>query len=91
MSTKVKASNDMTVTIPLLTRKNYYTWIPIVRAHLRRNRLWKYTQEEFNGKDTETKNWEEKATEAADAITSTLSKEISLHLYQEDFDDDYCM
>ena len=91
MSMKAKASNDMTVTIPLLTSKNYYTWIPIVRAHLRRNRLWQYTQEEFRGKDAEAKDWKEKTMEAADAITPTLSKEISLRLYQEDFDDGYRM
>ena len=80
MSTKAKASNDMTVMISLLTRKNYYTWIPIVRAHLRQNRLWKYTQEEFQEKNEEAKNWKEKATEAADAIcnyTYSIPEDLS--------------
>lgn len=91
MSTKVKVFNDMTVMIPLLTRKNYYTWISIVRVHLHRNRLWKYTQEEFKKKNEKAKNWQKKTTETADAITSTLFQEISLCLYQKDFDDDYHM
>jgi len=99
MSPKVKPSQDLTVTIPLLTSKNYYTWIPMVRALLRRAGLWKYTQEQYpegeKGKEPESeeakKDWIQKTTEAADAIVPTLSQEIMLRLHAEDFDDGYLM
>jgi len=42
------------------------------------------------GKETE-KEWKERTTEAADAITPILSQEIVLRLHQEDFDDEYLM
>ena len=41
-----------------LTHDNYAEWVVNIRAILRRNKLWSYTQEEL-AKDKDAAKWEE--------------------------------
>jgi len=57
------------------------------RAHLRRSKLWKYTQEDAPEEAKNKDKWEK----AADLMTPTLSAEIKRKLTEEDFNNGYKM
>ena len=78
--------NVSTSTIPRLTEHNFAEWLVDIRAHLRRSKLWKYTQEEA-AEEAKKDKWEE----AADLMTPTLSAEIKRKLAEEDFNNGYKM
>ena len=79
--------NVNTSTIPKLTERNYTEWLVNTRAHLRRSKLWKYTQEDVPEEAKNKDKWEE----AADLMTPTLSAEIKRKLTEEDFNNGYKM
>jgi hypothetical protein len=72
-----------------LTEENFTDWLIDTRAHLRSKKLWKYTQEQYDGgpeipEEGETvtagkkrKEWQEKAEEAA-MMTPTISPAIMI-------------
>lgn len=78
-------ANATTSTIPRLTEHNFAEWLVDKRAHLRRSKLWKYTQEDAAEEVKNRDKWEE----AADVITPTLSAEIKRKLAEEDFNNGY--
>lgn len=82
--------------IPLLTEKNYSTWLIDVRAILRRGKLWPYTQysyPEFKKiyEDVTESQWEENAMEAADTLVPTISTLIKQRLAETHFDNGYLL
>ncbi len=78
-----------TLTIPRLTEHRFAKWLIDIRAHLRRSKLWKYTQEDvpdsIEGKKTD--KWEE----VADFVMPTLSPDVKRKLAEEDFNNGYKM
>jgi len=84
-------ANVTTSTISRLTEHNFAEWLVDIRAHLRRSKLWKYTQEDVGvtaeGESKKMDKWEE----AADLMTPTLSAEIKRKLAEEDFNNGYKM
>lgn len=74
--------------ITILKEDNFNDWIIDVRAHLRKEKLWKYTQEIGDKKSLE---WEEKAQEAADFMTPTISPAVKRKLTEAEFDNGYLM
>lgn len=79
--------NVNTSTIPKLTERNYTEWLVDTRAHLRRSKLWKYTQEDVPEEAKNKDKWEE----AADLMTPTLSAEIKREMAEEKFNNGYKM
>lgn len=81
--------------VPRLTEKNYNEWNRNIRAVLRKNKLWKYTQSEFSKAEQKDRppqsEWNEKATEAADMMTPTISAGIQAKLTEDHFNDGYKM
>ena len=67
-----------------LTHDNYAEWVINIRAILRRNKLWTYTQEEL-AKDKEVTKWEE----AADIMTPTILSAIQQRLSGKNFNNGY--
>jgi len=76
--------------ITVLKEDNFPDWIIDVRAHLRKDKLWKYTQEIPKG-EKKTSEWEEKAQEAADYITPIISPTVKRKLTESEFNDGYLM
>ncbi len=72
----------------VLKEDNFLDWIIDVRAHLRKEKLWQYTQEKGDKKSSE---WEEKAQEAADFMTPTISPTVKRKLTEEEFNNGYLM
>ncbi len=70
----------------LLTEDNFSDWLTDIRAHLRPKRLWQYTQTALDDKLSQ-----EKAEEAADAMTPTTSVGVKQKLIKEDFNNGYKM
>jgi len=61
-------------------------WLVDIRAHLRRNKLWDYTEREPKPDERHTR-WEE----AADLITPTLSPAVKQKLTDEEFNNGYLL
>ena len=72
--------------IRLLIEENFGDWLIDIRAHLRPKKLWQYTQTASDDKLSQ-----EKAEEAADAMTPTISIDVKQKLIKEDFNDGYKM
>ncbi len=82
---------------PPLTEENFTDWLIDTRAHLRSKKLWKYTQEQYNGgpeipEEGETatagkkrKDWQEKTEEATNIMTPTISPAIKKTLTEAEF------
>ncbi|KAI9877580.1 MAG: hypothetical protein M1830_003509 [Pleopsidium flavum] len=85
MATSVNLNAN--TSIPRLTDHNFAEWLVDIRAHLRRSKLWKYTQEDVS---EETKN-KDKWEEAADLMTPTLSAEVKRKLTEDEFNNGYRM
>ncbi len=83
--------NVNTSTIPKLTKQNFAKWLVDTRAHLRRSKLWKYTQKDVDVTAEEESKKMDKWEEAADLMTPTLSAEIKRKLAEEDFNNGYKM
>ena len=66
---------------------NYSEWLVDVRAMLRKQKLWKYTQETAPETLTSTAlaKWIESSMDAADAMTPTISVHVKPRLNAEDF------
>lgn len=84
--------------IPLLTEKNYTTWLINVRALLRREKLWVYTQytyEEYKKQNGDTAitqaEWDDHAEQAADVLTPTISPGQQDRLNEEHFNNGYLL
>lgn len=73
-----------------LTEDNFSSWFVDIRAELRTKKLWKYTQGPYESDGTQAK-WEEKAQEAADIMTPTISSGIKRRLTEAEFDNGYLM
>ena len=54
MATSKDQGNGSRIAIALLTDKNFGSWIVNIRAELRSKKLWKYTQEVYESKDSGT-------------------------------------
>ena len=101
-----KESNN-TRQIELLTEKNFGSWFVNIRAELRTKKLWEYTQNAYTEEVSEEgkplseaatkkaektqRQWEEKAQEAADLMTPTISPGVQQKLTEADFNDGYLM
>ncbi len=61
--------------IPQLTDDNYPEWLVDIKALLRKQKLWKYTQEPppESLSNAALAKWKESSTDAADVITPTVS------------------
>jgi len=80
-----------------LTEENFSDWLIDTRAHLRSKKLWKYTQELYDGPEAEDgetsaatkkrKEWVEKAEEAADLMTPTITPAVKKKLTEVEFND----
>ena len=70
-----------------LNEGNYSEWLVDIRALLRKQNLWKYTQESAPGTLTPSAlaKWIESSTDAADAMTPTISGLVKQRLTQDDF------
>ncbi|KAF6239008.1 hypothetical protein HO173_002880 [Letharia columbiana] len=70
-----------------LTETNYSEWLIDVRALLRKQKLWKYTQETPPGTLTVTAlaKWKDSSKEAADAMTPTISGPVKQRLAADEF------
>ena len=92
--------------IELLKEDNFSIWFVDIRAKLRSKKLWAYTQSPYGGtEETEAgdsttatkkeqkaiKEWEEKAQEAADIMTPTISRVVKRKLTELEFNDGYLM
>jgi len=79
--------------IPRLEEHNYHEWLVDIRAFLRREKLWKYTQEqpEDETSSKQQKDWEAGTVNAADIITPTLSSSIKKRLTEDEFNNGYLM
>ena len=87
-------STKVTSLIPRLTENNYAEWNRNIRAVLRKQKLWKYTQSEWESNEEvleEKADWEEKSTEAADLMTPTITAPIQAKLTEDEFNDGYKM
>ena len=73
-----------------LTEDNFSSWFVDIRAELRTKKLWKYTQEPYESEGTQAR-WEEKAQEAADIMTPTISSGVKRRLTEAEFNDGYLM
>lgn len=76
-----------------LTEHNYSGWLIDIRALLRRKSLWQYTQtpnpEDEVKKAHET--WEDRATQAADWLTHTITPAVKAKLTDAEFNNGYLM
>ena len=82
--------------IPLLTEKNYSTWLIDVRAILRKAKLWPYTQYSYDEykkiyEGVTKSQWEEHSMEAADTLVPTISTSIKQRLSENHFDNGYLL
>lgn len=81
--------------VPRLNEQNYNEWNRNIRAVLRKHKLWKYTQLAFSNTDPKDRpsesEWDEKATEAADMMTPTITAGIQAKLTEDQFNDGYKM
>ena len=73
-----------------LKEDNFSDWLIDVRAHLRKDKLWKYTQEVPDA-EKKSSEWEEKAQEAADFMTPTISPAVKRKLTEAEFNNGYQM
>ena len=89
------AVTKITSLVPRLEEKNYNEWNRNIRAILRKNKLWKYTQSEFPKADKDNllsqSEWDDKAVEAADMMTPTITAGIQAKLTEDEFNDGYKM
>ena len=79
-------ATKVTSLIPRLTENNYAEWNRNIRAVLRKQKLWKYTQSEWesNEKVPEGKaDWEEKSIQAANLMTPTITAPIQAKLTED--------
>ena len=76
-----------------LTDYNYPEWYVDIRAHLWKQDLWKFTQspppEELTA--AQRMKWEERAMDAADNMTLTISPSVKQELAEADFNNGYLM
>ena len=83
------AVTKITSLVPRLEEKNYNEWNRNIRAILRKNKLWKYTQSEFPKADKENalaqSEWDDKVIEAADMMTPTITAGIQAELTEDEF------
>ena len=85
-------TTKVTSLIPRLTENNYAEWNRNIRAVLRKQKLWKYTQIECQSSEKVLKaEWEEKSIEAADLMTPTITAPIQAKLTENEFNDGYKM
>ena len=87
MSTAEDGSNKK---IESLTEGNFSSWFVDIRAELRTKKLWKYTQGPYESDGNQAK-WEEKAQEAADIMTPTVSSGVKQGLTEAEFNDGHLM
>lgn len=78
---------------PRLTETNFNEWLVDIRAHLRSHKLWQYTQTPYDEKSSEISRteWDEKAMDAADIMTLTITNSIKQKLKAEEFNNGYLM
>ena len=91
MSTSMR---DGSTKIEPLTESNFSSWFVDIRAELRTKKLWKYTQEAQNQEESTpaaVTKWEEKAQEAADLMTPTISSGVKQRLTEAEFNDGFLM
>lgn len=71
-----------------LTDGNYPEWLIDIKAHLRKQKLWKYTQETapVTLNATALVKWNDSSTEAADTMTPTISNPVKQKLQASAFD-----
>ncbi|CAD6586966.1 MAG: hypothetical protein ASARMPRED_002898 [Alectoria sarmentosa] len=76
-----------------LTDDNYPSWLIDVRAVLRKQKLWKYTQECTPESLTVTAlgKWNDSCQEAADEMTPTISDPVKAKLQTDAFDNGFLM
>ena len=87
-------TTKVTSLIPRLTENNYAEWNRNIRAVLRKQKLWKYTQSEWEASEKVPggkADWEEKSIEAADLMTPTITAPIQAKLTEDEFNDGYKM
>ncbi len=85
-------TTKVTSIIPRLTENNYAKWNRNIRAVLRKRKLWKYTQSEWRSNEKMLNpDWEDKSTDAADLMTSTITAPIQAKLTKDEFKDGYKM
>lgn len=75
------------------TDDNYPAWLVNIRAHLRPKKLWKYTQSKPDDGLTlaQLTKWINENTDAAGAITSTISDSIKLKISEDELNDGFIM
>lgn len=76
-----------------LTDDNYPSWLIDIRAELRKQKLWKYTQEAPSAllSVTNLAKWKESSTEAADTMTPTISPTVKQKLQATAYDCGFLM
>ncbi len=88
MAARVALDLSFKSPIRQLTDENYQSWLVDIRALLRKQKIWKYTQE--SPPETLTvaalAKWKESSQEAADTMTPTISDPVKQRLATADFD-----
>ncbi len=79
--------------IPQLTDDNYPEWLVDIKALLRKQKLWKYTQEPppESLSNAALAKWKESSTDAADVITPTVSGPAKKKVQTNAFDCGFTM
>ena len=79
--------------IPKLTDENYPSWLLDVKAVLRKQKLWKYTQENIpeSLNTSALAKWKESSRDAADEMTPTISEIVKDKLQADAFDCGFLM
>lgn len=95
MPSAERVALDLSFKSPIrqLNENNYSAWIVDVRALLRKQKLWKYTQE--NPPEALTPaalaKWQESSQDAADTMTPTISDPIKQRLTRDEFNSGFMM
>lgn len=96
MATPATTATQGSTKIPLLTDKNYTTWLIDIRAILRKAKLWLYTQYSYDElkkhyKDVTKAQYDEYSMEAADTLVPTISTSVKQRLSESHFDNGYLL
>jgi hypothetical protein len=99
LSMTTKNNRDLVVIrIPILSEENWSTWLIDMRALLRLNSLWEYTQSDgteqargltYTQLHDFKQSWKENSERAADLITLHICTSIKVTMEYTDFDNGF--